>query len=115
MTTYSNKVQSVLNAYELVGITLENIPGIKCYYLPSKRRCHIEVWNDITNQWDKEAILNIYWSGDKDEVWFGLVNWPNSNVPFTSIKEKIDYDDDGIIEVTDIIAIATELFGLLND
>lgn len=115
MVTYSQKVQSVLNAYELVKATLLGVEGIRCNYIATKRRCHIEVFNDISGGWDMEAILNIYWDQSEDDVFFSLINWPNSNVPFDSINHRLDVDTDGVIEVEDIISVSLELFGELNN
>ena len=112
---YSQKAQAVLDAVEQVQLALANIPGITYEYYPSKRKGIVSVLNTGTMEMDKEAVLNIFWDQTSDKVYYTLHSYPNSNVPFESIRAEIDYDEDGVIEISDIISIALELFGALND
>ena len=111
---YSDKMQSVNAAYETVLNALYGPMGIRATHYPEKKVCHIEVMDIMRETWSKEAILNIYWEAPSDNVCFTLTNWPNSNVPFATIKRRLDYDEDGTIEVEDIIKLSFELFGELN-
>ena len=112
---YSQKAQAVLNAVEQVQMALGDIPGIDYDYFPLKRKGIVSVLNTGTMAFDKEAILNIFWDQTSDKVFYTLHSYPNSNVPFESIRAELDYDEDGVIEIEDIIGIALELFGKLND
>ena len=111
---YSDKMESVNSAYGTVLEALEDVEGLRAIHYPDKKVCHVEVLDTVREDWSKEAILNIYWEAQSDNVWFTLTNWPNSNVPFTTIKRRLDYNADGMIETGDIVKLSVELFGQLN-
>ena len=111
---YSDKMESVVFAYETVLQVLSGSNGFRAIYLPEKKVCHIEVLDTKRETWNKEAILNIYWEAKADKVWFTLTNWPHSNVPFKTIKHRLDHDEDGTIAIEDIVNLSSQLFGQLN-
>ena len=111
---YSGKAQSVMSAVNKLSVALSQVPGIDYAYNANKRIGVISVFNTSTGEWDKEAVVNIYWDQTSNKVFYTLHNWPNSNVPFESMKDELDYDKDGVIEIEDILAITMDLFGKLN-
>ena len=112
---YAGKVASVTSAYQVVETALSMLTGIKYELMDSRNIAVISVWNTTTNKFDKEALLNIYWHADKEAPAYTLSTYPHSNVPFDVKKGPLDYDDDGTIEIEDIVVIATDLFVKLNE
>ena len=115
MGLYHEKTQAVRDAYDKVEIALSLVEGVKYEYMKKQRIGLISIFNVSAMEWDKEAILNIYWDASHEEPFFTLVSYPNSNVPFKSRQQRIDVDEDGDIDIQDIVAIATDFFAQLND
>ena len=112
---YADKVSSVSAAYGTVQVALNNIPGVKFRFMSNSRVGLVSIFNQNTMEWDREALLNIFWDADKESPVYSLSTYPHSNVPFQSRSGNLDYDEDGAIEISDIVSIASELFGKLNE
>ena len=112
---YASKVAAVTSAYQVVESALNILPGIKYDQMKNRNIAVISVWNTTTNQFDKEALLNIYWHADNYAPAYTLSTYPHSNVPFDVKKGLLDFDQDGVIEIEDIVVIAADLFGKLNE
>ena len=112
---YADKVSSVSQAYGTVQVALNNIPGVKFRFMSNSRVGLVSIYNVNTHGWDREALLNIFWDADHESPVYSLSTYPHSNVPFQARGGNLDYDEDGTIEIEDIVAIASELFGKLNE
>ena len=111
---YASKVKATRDAQLSVQAALSEIPGVDYVYHPAKRNGVISIFNAGTNEYDKEAILNIFWDNDADEPGYVLISYPHSDVPFKTKKEKLDTNRDGTIQIQEIISIAKRLYRLLN-
>ena len=111
---YANKVAAVQQAYHTVQASLEPLPMIEFGMMGKRQLAIIKVWNEISGVFDNEALLNIFWEAESESPAYVLSTYPHSNVPFAVKKGPLDYDQDGVIEVEDVITIATQLFTDLN-
>ena len=110
--SYASKKQVVRDVHQKVFAGLDLIPMVQ-YRENYRGLGFISILDDTTNQFNDEAILNVFIKDD--EVMYRVTNYPNSDIPFAPREAKVDYDEDGIVEVSDVIAIAVELYGKLNE
>ena len=111
---YASKVKAARDAQLNVQSALSKIDGVDYTYFPAKRNGVVSIFNAETNEYDKEAILNIFWDNEADEPGYVLISYPHSDVPFKTKKEKLDTNRDGTIQIGEIINIAKRLYRLLN-
>ena len=110
--SYASKKQAIRDVHKKVFAGLDSIPMVE-YKENHRGLGFISILDDSTGGFNIEAILNVF---IKDgEIYYRVSNYPNSDIPFAPHEAKVDYDDDGIVEVSDVIAIAVELYGQLND
>ena len=109
MSLYHEKLSLVQNAYSLVEVALKQVADIEFMYDEVSGHSVISLFNEKRGVYTKEAILNIYWNTAREELYFKLVNYPNSDVPFRTRQGKVDIDGDGMITRADFLDIAENL------
>ena len=109
MSLYHEKLNQVKETYDKIEVALAIVADTKFEYDDDKNHVVISIFNEDKLVYTKEAILNVYWNMARDELYFKLVSYPNSDVPFRTRQGKIDIDEDGMVTRADFLDIAENL------